>query len=392
MTTRQTPYYLYDTDLLDETLASLCREVNKYKNYHVHYAIKANANPLVLERIVKAGLGVDCVSGWEVEAAINAGFHPSKIVFAGVGKNDNEIRLALHNDIFCFNVESIPELEVINDIANRMNKRAAVCLRINPDVGAHTHANITTGLAENKFGIALADTLDVIRQAQSMENILLRGLHFHIGSQILEMDDFQALALRINEIQDMLEANGITLEVINVGGGLGVDYENPNVHPIPDFQKYFATFHDNLRQRPYNQIHFELGRAIVAQCGSLITRVLYVKQGTERKFAIVDAGMTELIRPALYGALHKIENITASQTPNLTPALPFAMPEGVETYDVVGPICESSDTFAVGYKLPTVHQGDILAIRSAGAYGEAMASNYNLRPLPRSYTTREIEQ
>ena len=200
MTTRQTPYYLYDTDLLDETLASLCREVNKYKNYHVHYAIKANANPLVLERIVKAGLGVDCVSGWEVEAAINAGFHPSKIVFAGVGKNDNEIRLALHNDIFCFNVESIPELEVINDIANRMNKRAAVCLRINPDVGAHTHANITTGLAENKFGIALADTLDVIRQAQSMENILLRGLHFHIGSQILEMDDFQALALRINEI------------------------------------------------------------------------------------------------------------------------------------------------------------------------------------------------
>lgn len=385
MQTRQTPYYLYDTELLHRTVDAVNREVQKYTNYEVHYAIKANANPLLLRIIMRAGMGVDCVSGGEIEAAIKAGFQPSKIVFAGVGKADWEIRIALHNDIYCFNVESIPELEVINELAGRMNKRAGVCLRINPDVGAHTHANITTGLAENKFGIALEDTLKVINIARNMEHIRLRGLHFHIGSQILEMDDFRDLALRVNEIQDHLQEEGITLEDINVGGGLGIDYENPNAHPIPNFKDYFATFHDLLRQRPGQHIHFELGRAIVAQCGSLITRVLYVKQGAERQFAIVDAGMTELIRPALYGAHHKIESISASNQLQLSQELPFMTEDNLETYDVVGPICESSDIFAHDIQLPRLQRGDLLAIRSAGAYGETMASQYNLRPLPKSY-------
>ena len=385
MQTRQTPYYLYDTELLQRTLEVLNREVQKYTNYEVHYAIKANANPMLLRLINRAGLGIDCVSGGEIEAAIKAGFPSSKIVFAGVGKSDWEIRTALHNDIYCFNVESIPELEVINELAGRMSKRAGICFRINPDVGAHTHANITTGLAENKFGIALEDTLSVIRIAQSMEHIRLRGLHFHIGSQILEMDDFRDLALRINEIQDFLQGEGITLDDINVGGGLGIDYDNPNVHPIPNFRDYFATFHTHLRQRPGQRIHFELGRAIVAQCGSLITRVLYIKQGTDRQFAIVDAGMTELIRPALYGAHHKIESISASNQLQLSQELPFLATEELQTYDVVGPICESSDIFDHDVRLPRLQRGDLLAIRSAGAYGETMASQYNLRPLPKSY-------
>ena len=385
MQTRQTPYYLYDTELLQRTLEVLNREVQKYTNYEVHYAIKANANPMLLRLINRAGLGIDCVSGGEIEAAVKAGFPTSKIVFAGVGKSDWEIRTALHNDIYCFNVESIPELEVINELAGRMSKRAGICFRINPDVGAHTHANITTGLAENKFGIALEDTLRVIRIARNMEHIRLRGLHFHIGSQILEMDDFRDLALRINEIQDSLQAEGITLEDINVGGGLGVDYDNPNAHPIPNFRDYFATFHTHLRQRPGQHIHFELGRAIVAQCGSLITRVLYIKEGTERQFAIVDAGMTELIRPALYGAHHKIESISASNQLQLSQELPFMTTDELQTYDVVGPICESSDIFGHDVRLPRLQRGDLLAIRSAGAYGETMASQYNLRPLPKSY-------
>lgn len=387
MQMRQTPYYLYDTELLHRTLEAVQTEIGKYNNYVVHYAIKANANPMLLPIIQRAGLGADCVSGGEIEAAVKAGFHPSKIVFAGVGKSDWEIRTALHNDIFCFNVESEPELEVINQIAAQMRKSAGVCLRVNPEVGAHTHAHITTGTAENKFGIALSEVERVICMAQQMDHIRLRGLHFHIGSQILDMNDFVELAHRINEIQEHLQQKGITFDTINVGGGLGVDYDNPHTTPIPDFKSYFAVFHEHLRPRPGQSIHFELGRSIVAQCGSLITRVLYIKQGTDRQFAIVDAGMTELIRPALYGAHHCIESITADPAIlQLTSTLPFSTADDdLQTYDVVGPICESTDVFAHNIRLPRLQRGHILAIRSAGAYGETMASQYNLRPLPKSY-------
>ena len=372
----RTPFYLYDTDLLRATLAAINEETTKYGNYFVHYAVKANANLKVLKVINEAGLGIDCVSGGEIEQVLAAGFPASKIVFAGVGKSDWEIELGLDKEIFCFNVESIPELEVINEIAGAKGKVATVCFRINPNVGAHTHANITTGLAENKFGIAMEDMEKFIHLAKSLKNIQFKGLHFHIGSQILEMDDFVALANRINELQDKLEAAGLAIEIINVGGGLGIDYVDPQANPIPNFADYFATYNKHLKLRPGQTVHFELGRAVVAQCGSLITKVNYVKEGSFKKFVIVDAGMTDLIRPALYDAHHKIINLSSTE------------PE--ETYDVVGPICESSDVFDKGIQLPKTKRGDYLALLSAGAYGEIMASSYNCRKLPIGYTTDEL--
>lgn len=367
----ETPFYYYDKEILKKTLSGIKKEIAKNPNFKVHYAIKANANPDVLKLISEDGFGADCVSGGEIRAAIEAGFNPSTIVYAGVGKTDKEINLGLDNDIFCFNVESIPELEVINSLAAAKNEIARVAFRINPDVGAHTHANITTGLAENKFGIDMEDMENVILQSEKMKNIEFLGLHFHIGSQILEMDDFKNLCLRINELQDRLDSHGLKAKVINVGGGLGIDYEKPDSNPIPNFKDYFATYADNLQLRDGQELHFELGRAVVGQCGSLITKVTYVKKGHYKQFAIVDAGMTDLIRPALYQAVHKIENLTSDATN--------------DKYDIVGPICESSDVFAKDYLLNRTKRGDIIAIRSAGAYGEIMSSRYNCRELPKGY-------
>ena len=374
--TVRTPFYYYDTNLLRKTLEVLRTEIDRHSNYHLHYAVKANANPKVLRIIREAGFGADCVSGGEIKACLDAGFPAEKIVFAGVGKSDWEIDLALDANIFCFNVESIPELEVINQLAGAKGKIAHVSFRINPDVGAHTHTNITTGLAENKFGIAMADMEKVIEIAASLTNVRFAGLHFHIGSQILEMGDFVALCNRIKELQAQLEKHHIKVDNINVGGGLGIDYQHPNEVSIPNFCDYFQTYRKHLNLRPEQQLHFELGRAVVGQCGSLITRVLYVKQATYKQFAIVDAGMTDLIRPALYQAFHAIENLTSE--------------EKKETYDVVGPICESSDVFVKAYDLNRCRRGDLLAIRSAGAYGEIMASGYNCRELPKGYTTEDF--
>ena len=372
----KTPFYYYDTELLRQTLRTINEEAGRHENFVVHYAVKANANPKILRFIREAGLGADCVSGGEIEASIKAGFPSNKIVYAGVGKSDWEINLGLDNDIFCFNVESIPELEVINELAAAKGKTARVAFRLNPNVGAHTHANITTGLAENKFGIAMDDMLKVIEEARSMKNVKFVGLHFHIGSQILDMGDFEALCNRVNELQDKLDSQRIRVEHINVGGGLGIDYAHPNRVPLPDFKAYFDTYAKKLKLRPGQTLHFELGRAVVAQCGSLITRTLYIKKGAVKQFAIVDAGFTDLIRPALYQAYHKIENITSE--------------EPLETYDVVGPICESTDVFAKQVDINRAHRGDLLAIRSAGAYGEIMASQYNCRQLPIGYTSDEI--
>lgn len=372
----ETPFYYYDTDLLRQTLAVINREAGKHEGFCVHYAIKANANPKVLNVIAQAGLGADCVSGGEIAASLAAGFPARKIVYAGVGKADWEINLGLDRGILCFNVESIAELEIINELAAARGKKARVAFRINPDVGAHTHSKITTGLAENKFGIAMRDMEDVIEQAQGMANVEFVGLHFHIGSQILDMGDFAALCNRINDLQDQLEKKKIRIESINVGGGLGIDYTHPNRVPIPDFKLYFDTYARHLRLRPGQTLHFELGRSVVAQCGSLITRTLYVKQGAAKQFAIVDAGMTDLIRPALYQAYHKIENISSDGP--------------LSTYDVVGPICESSDVFGKSVDLNETHRGDLIAIRSAGAYGEIMASQYNCRKLPVGYITEEL--
>lgn len=371
----ETPFYYYDIELLKKTLKIVKDETKKY-GFIQHYAVKANANRRILELIASEGFGADCVSGNEVKAAVNAGFPASKIVFAGVGKTDKEITLALDLNIFCFNVESLPELEVINELAAKKGKTAQVALRINPNVDAHTHEYITTGLNENKFGFSMAHLDNVIEVLKSLKNISLIGIHFHIGSQIEDAQTFAPLCTRVNELQNFFEEKEVKLEHINLGGGLGIDYEHPNENPISNFPEYFELFSKQLKLRSGQIAHFELGRAIVAQCGSLVTKTTYVKHGESKSFVIVDAGMTDLIRPALYQAYHKIENITSDRS--------------VKKYDVVGPICESSDFFAKDYDLNETERGDLLVLRSAGAYGEIMASQYNCRELPKSYFSDKI--
>jgi len=369
---QQTPFYFYDLDLLKQTLATINLEASKYEGFKVHYAVKANVDPTVLATINAAGLGCDCVSGGEVETCLNNGFPASKVVFAGVGKADWEINLALDADIACFNAESVPELEVINQLAAAKGKVARVAIRVNPNVDAHTHKYITTGLSENKFGISMEMLDQVIDKVLSLPNLQLMGLHFHIGSQLTEFEPFEMLCSRINDLQDKLEARGLQLPTMNVGGGLGCDYNDPDANPIPDFATYFAAYAKHIKLRKGQELHFELGRSVVCQCGSLISRVLYVKEGLNKKFVILDAGMSDLIRPALYQAHHKIENISACASC------------GEEKYDVVGPICESSDCFGTDEWLPVTHRGDLVALRSAGAYGQIMASHYNCRRIPAS--------
>ena len=365
-----TPFYYYDTDILNNTLQTLTKEAGKY-NYHIHYAVKANANPRILSLIRGYGLGADCVSGGEIQAALDAGFPAGKIVFAGVGKADWEINLGLDNDIFCFNAESIPELEVINELAKNKGILARVALRINPDVDAHTHRHITTGTKEDKFGINREQLDKVLDKVYTLEAIRLIGIHFHIGSQITDLEPFKKLCTRAFEIREQFAKRGIKIEHINFGGGLGINYENPDQNLIPDFKTFFELFHSLFPVESNQQIHFEPGRSVVAQCGSLISKVLYVKEGSYKKFVILDAGFTELIRPALYGAYHLIENLSSEA------------PEDI--YDVVGPICESSDCFAKAVRLNKTERGDLIALRSAGAYGEIMASQYNCRKLPDAY-------
>ena len=404
----RTPFYYYDLPLLRRTLDKIRECIEPYPQFHVHYAVKANFNGRILQEISRCGFGADCVSGGEVRAALQNGFAPESIVYAGVGKSDEEILLALDAGIARFNVESAAELEVINELALSRGVVAPVSLRVNPDIGAHTHANITTGLAENKFGINYEQLPGVIELADSLPGVEYKGLHFHIGSQILEMDDFVALCNRINVLAEQIlrqrrgrlvpaassaaaveysssavgaagvAGSGVAAGVagaaasvlgdINVGGGLGINYYHPNHLDVAEFSQYFETFARHLKLPEGTPVHFELGRSVVAPCGSLISRVLYIKEGTTRRFAIIDASMTELIRPALYKAYHRVENISSYE------------PE--EVYDVVGPVCESSDVFAKGVSIDKCHRGDFIAIRSAGAYGESMSSQYNCRPLP----------
>jgi diaminopimelate decarboxylase len=369
----ETPFYYYDLDVLRSTLEIVKKESDN-SGYKVHYAIKANSNPRILKIISSYGFGADCVSWNEIDAAITAGFNTSEIVFAGVGKTDKEINAALKADIFCFNCESIPEIEVINQLASLQNKTAQIALRINPYIEAHTHKYITTGIEESKFGINTWEIEEVIKKLSHYKHIRLIGIHFHIGSQITRMSVFKSLCSRINELQVWFASHGINLEIINVGGGFGIDYENPEKNP--HFDDYFTLLHEFIDLLPGQTLHMEPGRSIIGQCGSLISRVLYIKNGSNTLFAIIDAGMNDLIRPALYQAHHKIENLTSSGH--------------IYRYDVVGPICESSDTFAKYIELPETRRGDIIAIRSAGAYGEAMASRYNLRELPKSIFSDDI--
>lgn len=362
---RETPFFYYDLDVLQQSLQA----INDYaleKGFHVHFALKSNNNQRILDLVKKAGLGADCVSGNEIQVALDAGFAPQEIAFAGVGKTDNEIRKGLEEDIFCFNCESVQEIQVINELAAEAGKVAPIALRINPNVDAKTHKYITTGLKENKFGINEKDLDNVLELLPGLSNISLTGIHFHIGSQITELGPFEHLCTKVNEINSYVESKGFALSHINVGGGLGINYDEPDHCAVPDFESYFGLFEERIDLREGQELHFEIGRAIIGQCGSLISRVLYIKEGIETNFAIVDAGMSELIRPALYQAQHHIDVLTSNKE---------AM-----TYDVVGPICESSDTFRSRMDLPALNRGDLIAIRSAGAYGQVMISKYNLRP------------
>lgn len=368
----KTPFYAYDLHLLEQTIEEVVKQSSKF-GFHVHYALKANSNPIVLERISKKGIGADCVSGNEVIRATKTGFNPHDIVLAGVGKTDEEIQIGLKHSIACFNVESVEELKIINGLASQQNKIATVALRLNPNVDANTHKYITTGLSENKFGIGLHELDDIVSIIKSLKNLNLCGMHFHIGSQITDLNSFKSLCNKANELNRWFIQKNFTLKHLNVGGGLGIDYMAPDENPIADFESYFSLFNKFLELNPAQQVHFELGRSLVAQCGSLISRVIFIKRGLKTNFMIVDAGMTELLRPALYGAYHKIQNLTKGNTIL-----------NKDFYDVVGPVCESTDCFGKRMSLPVSERGDIIAIRSCGAYGEVMANNYNLRELNES--------
>ena len=381
----ETPFYYYDLNILSKTLAA-CRTASSKYGFHVHYAMKANFNPRVLDTIQSYGFGADCVSGNEVKAAIEHGFGKEKVVFAGVGKSDKEINAALDADIFCFNAESVQELFIINDLAKAKNKKANIAIRINPNVDAHTHHFITTGLEENKFGINSWQLPDVANALRACPNLQFLGIHFHIGSQITDMEVYKSLCTRINEMQDWFVDHGFEVKILNTGGGLGVDYHNPDTNSISDFESYFKVFNDFLNVKPGQEVHFELGRALVAQCSALISRVLYVKNGLKKNFLILDAGMTELIRPMLYQAYHQIENLSReSESPKVRKSESQELEASFDTqppsvhYDIVGPICESTDCFQKDVELPQSYRGDLIAIRTAGAYGEVMASGYNLR-------------
>ena len=371
----ETPFYFYDMNLLRQTLDVVSQESGKY-GFVVHYALKANSNPRILREMVRYGLGADCVSGGEVQQAIDNGFSPHKVVFAGVGKSDTDIRTGLRNGILGFNCESLPEIEIINQLAAEAGVVADIAIRVNPNIDAHTHHYITTGLEENKFGIDPWEFEKLLEALPALTHVKLTGLHFHIGSQITDMSVFRGLAIRANEIKQWFAQHNVFFEHINLGGGLGIDYTHPNEAPMPDFATYFSIFNELLELDPNQTAHFELGRSIIAQCGSLVSRVLYIKEGARKKFAILDAGMNDLIRPALYQAYHKIEN--------------WSSDEGAERYDVVGPICESSDVFGKELDLPTLKRGYLVALRSAGAYGEVMASTYNLRPLAKAVYSDDL--
>ncbi len=371
----KTPFYFYDIDLLKQTITTCKKEMDRY-GFTAHYAIKANNNERILSLLRDAGFGADCVSGNEVLWAVKNGFSPKKIVYSGVGKTDEEINHAIIHNIFCINCESVQEMEVVNALAAAAGKQVDISVRLNPDIDPHTHEYITTGLEENKFGISPWEfnrMADCLKQAK---NLRLIALHVHVGSQIADMPVFERLCVRMNELQELLAALGITVEHLNMGGGLGVNYSDPDGHLVADFETYFAIFHKYLKLRPGQQVHFEPGRPIVAQCSSVITRVLYVKNGQKKNFVVVDAGMTDLLRPALYQAQHAIQQLSSTKTP--------------QCYDVVGPICESADCFGKNIRLPETSRGDFIALRTAGAYGQTMNMRYNLRDLPPAVYSDEL--
>ena len=378
-----TPFYYYDMDLFHRTVDHVADLAVRY-DIKVHYAVKANVERRLLEYISSKGFGADCVSGNEVLHAHDCGFAADKIVYAGVGKSDKEIYNALMLGIEAFNCESLQEIYVINEMAHRHGVKANVSVRINPDIDAHTHKYVTTGLYENKFGISQHEFDKLIDILTKSEHINFIGLHFHVGSQITRVDEVYALECqRANEIVAYFERNGLKVTNINLGGGLGVDYDDPDENPTADFDTWFRTIRENIICREDQCVHVEPGRSLVAQCGTLISRVLFVKSGETKNFLIMDAGMNDLIRPALYGAYHKIENLSAE----MRTFFPTH-----QAYDIVGPVCESSDVWGAGRLLPLSVRGDLMAIRSTGAYGQVMASRYNMKDLAPSVFSDRLEE
>ena len=378
-----TPFYYYDMDLFKRTVDHVAELAQKH-DLKVHYAVKANVERRLLEYISSKGFGADCVSGNEVLHAHSCGFPADQIVYAGVGKTDKEIYEAMMIGIEAFNCESLQEIFVINEMAHLHGVKANISVRINPDIDAHTHKYVTTGLYENKFGISQHEFDKLIEYIQKSEHINFIGLHFHVGSQISRVEEVFGLECRrVNEIVRYFEEQGLPVRNINLGGGLGVDYDDPDGNPIADFSTWFETIAANIKRRPDQSVHVEPGRSLVAQCATLVSRVVFVKSGETKNFLIMDAGMNDLIRPALYGAYHKIENLSASQR-QFFPTF--------QAYDIVGPVCESSDVWGAGRLLPLSVRGDLMAIRSAGAYGQVMASRYNMKDIAPSVFSDRIEE
>tara|TARA_X000000950_G_scaffold217323_1_gene261499 strand:- start:646 stop:1797 length:1152 start_codon:yes stop_codon:yes gene_type:complete len=369
-----TPFYYYDLDILEKNLFNLKNSLKTYNK--VHFSVKSNSNPRILRIIKNFNLGIDAVSANEIKHCINLGFNPKDIVFAGVGKSDEEIEYGIINNISYFNVESLQELEVIDSISKKFSKKTTVSIRINPNIKSETHKKIQTGSSDDKFGIDLND-ISHIPKLQKLENIKITGLHFHIGSQIINLKPFHDLCNISNDILNYLRENDIKIKNINVGGGLGIDYEYPEKNLLSNFKEFISLFNNQIRLDKNQSIHFELGRSIVGQCGFLISKILYSKKSYDKNFLILDSGMNNLIRPALYNSKHKISNLTSKNSDHLN-------------YDVAGPICESSDTFAKNYRLVKSIRGDLIAIHSCGAYAESMSSNYNLRDNINSYYSDTI--
>lgn len=374
----QTPFWYYDMDLFRRTVDEAVRASEKY-DIHIHYSIKANSEPRLLSYMREKGLGVDCVSGNEVAYALEQGFEASKIVFAGVGKTDAELIVGLRAGIASFNCESVEEVERLDELAKEYGLKANISLRVNPDVDAHTHRFITTGLETDKFGIPKRDVDRVIALLKGSDRLNFTGLHFHIGSQILDVEGvFTDECRSANDIVAHFESEGLHVGNIDLGGGLGIDYEAPDENPVPDFDLWFRVLREKTHCGADQELHVEPGRSLVGQCGSLISRVIFVKRGESRTFVIADTGLNDLLRPALYGAYHKVENLTSTAAKTAT-------------YEIAGPICESSDIIGEDRILPLTQRGDVLAIRSAGAYGAAMSSHYNMRTPARAVFSDELK-
>ena len=359
-----TPFYLYSEQKLRDNFKSFADAVKPLKKATVCFAVKSNFNPTILKILAGMGAGADIVSGGELELALQAGVPADKIVFSGVGKTRAELTAAIMAGIKQINAESESEIRLINEIAIGLNKTAAVGIRVNPDVDARTHEKITTGKKENKFGIDWNDAQRLFLSAEQFKGISLHGIEVHVGSQILELSPFREAFVKTKKMLNDLKEHGVSIQTVDVGGGLGVAYKTDESAPSP--ADYIAVLQDVLGDFD-GEFVFEPGRCISGDAGVLVASVVRVKQTGDKRFAVLDAGMSDLVRPAMYDAYHNIEAVKGG--------------EASERYDVVGPICESADIFGKDRMLPELNEGDLIAIETAGAYGAAMASNYNGRPL-----------